>query len=269
MGYYDSLSAEQKDNINILVDESKKAGITNPYAQAGLLSIISKESSFIPKQERAYNNTSNDRIRKVFGSRVAHFSEPELTTLKNDPKAFFDVVYGGRYHNAPDEGYKYRGRGFNQITFKSAYQKYGDKAGVNLVDNPDALLEPVPAAKVAVAFAKYRIGRLKDKGMLDDYNAKDINDFKTERDAVQAFYHANTGTGKSVAEVKAKEHSSTLGGMKKALDRVGSLYEYTKSMVGKAVKGGIEYAKKNKIKTVIVTSLLLITGYVLYRTLKN
>ena len=269
MAYYDTLSNEQKDNINILIDESKKAGITNPYAQAGLLSIISKESSFVPKQEKSYSGTSNARIRKVFACRVGDYSEAELTKLKADPKAFFDVVYGGRYDNAPDEGYKYRGRGFNQITFKSAYKKYGDKAGVNLVNNPDALLEPKPAAKVAVAFAKYRIGRLKDKNMLSEYNAKDINDFKNERDAVQAFYHANTGTGKSVAEVKAKEHSTTLGGMKRALDRVGSLYDYTKSVVGEAVKGGVDYIKKNKIKTVIITSLLLVSGYVLLRTLKT
>jgi len=265
MGYYDSLSAEQKANIDIIIDEAKKAGITNPYAQAGLLSIISKESSFIPKQEKPYGGTSNERIRKIFGSRVAELSDSELDKLKADPKAFFDRVYGGRYDNAPDEGYKYRGRGFNQITFKSAYQKYGDKAGVNLVNDPDALLVPRPAAKVAVAFAKYRIGRLKDKGMLAEYNSNDINDFKNERDAVQAFYHANTGTGKSVEKVKGLEHSDTLGGMRKALDRVSSLYDYTKSMLGK----GYEYVKKNKVKTVVVTSVLILASYVLYKTLKK
>ena len=48
------------------IDEAKKAGITNQYAIAGMLAIISKESSFIPKQERAYSGTSNSRIRKVY-----------------------------------------------------------------------------------------------------------------------------------------------------------------------------------------------------------
>ena len=47
MSYLDSLSKEQKDNIAIIVNEAKKAGITNPKSIAGLLAIVSKESSFI------------------------------------------------------------------------------------------------------------------------------------------------------------------------------------------------------------------------------
>ena len=36
---------------------------------------------------------------------------------------FANFIYGGRYGNGANEGYKYRGSGLTQITFKSNYKK--------------------------------------------------------------------------------------------------------------------------------------------------
>ncbi|MDB5541504.1 MAG: Chitinase class, partial [Devosia sp.] len=43
-------------------------------------------------------------------------------------------------NTAPDDGWKYRGRGFIQITGKDGYQQVdaADGNGLNLVANPDA-----------------------------------------------------------------------------------------------------------------------------------
>lgn len=142
----------QKENIKLLIDAMKEKGITNPYTQIGILSVIAKESGFKPKNEVDYSTTPNSRIRSIFGKRVSKYSDQELDSLKRDPKKFFDVVYGGRFGNAPDEGYKYRGRGFNQLTFKGNYKKYGDMIGVDLVGNPDSANDPKIAAKIALAF---------------------------------------------------------------------------------------------------------------------
>jgi len=111
-------------------------------------------------------------------------------------------------------------------------------------------------------------------GSLTHYNAEDINDFKNSTDATLAMYHANAGGGspnsrKGVSYIKGLAKSDPYGGMTRALERVRSLYDYTKSVVGEAVKGGVDYIKKNKIKTVIITSLLLVSGYILLRTLKT
>jgi len=46
----------------------------------------------------------------------------------------------------------YRGRGFNQITFKNNYKKYGEKIGEDLVTTPDRLNDPVVATKAVLAF---------------------------------------------------------------------------------------------------------------------
>ena len=57
---------DQLSNINFLIDEMNKEGITDPYAQIGILSVIKKESGFIPKSEVSYSKTSNERCIKRF-----------------------------------------------------------------------------------------------------------------------------------------------------------------------------------------------------------
>ena len=82
MAYTDTLNNEQIKNIQFLIDEAPKAGITNPYSIAGILAIISKESSFIPKEEKSYAGTDNSRIRRIFGSRVSGLSESQFDGFK-------------------------------------------------------------------------------------------------------------------------------------------------------------------------------------------
>ena len=63
-------SGDKGKNIQLLMDAMKRNGITNPYTQKAILGTIGKESGFIPKDEKGYGNTSNSRIRKIFGKRV-------------------------------------------------------------------------------------------------------------------------------------------------------------------------------------------------------
>jgi putative chitinase len=44
------------------------------------------------------------------------------------------------------DGWKYRGRGLKQLTGKDNYTRCGAGIGVDLVNNPDLLLEPTYAA---------------------------------------------------------------------------------------------------------------------------
>jgi len=150
-----------KDTI---VQSLKAAGITNSYAIEAICANIIKESGafkLIPENLAGYANTSLTRIRTVFSflSLENGFTDDVLTRLKGDTVAFTDTVYGGRPGPAPEnfrrtangggaflgnsqlgDGFKYRGRGFIQITGKSNYERFGGLINKDLVNNPDLLV---------------------------------------------------------------------------------------------------------------------------------
>jgi len=233
MGYFDTLSKKQKDNVLFMIKRMNEKGITNPYTQAGVLAVVSKESSFLPKSEKAYSGTSNSRIRKIF-SRTRNLSESQLTKVKKDPKLFFDLVYDNKIGNGKGEGYKYRGRGLNQLTGRSNYENMNKYTSVNIVNNPDKLNDIKVATDVLIGF--YLRAFSKSNAKISEYNMKDINDAKNIKDGVGAIYHANTGWGKS----KSKIENEPTGGYKKAIDRVEDLY---KNAVKESKKGSTSKKK--------------------------
>jgi hypothetical protein len=188
--------------------------------------VVSKESAFIPKSESSYRNTENSRIRKIFGSRVQQYSESELTALKNNDEAFFNAVYGlAKFGQTANEGYKYRGRGLNQITFKGNYKKVGDQIGIDLVNNPDRLNELPVATDCLIAFFMNSFQSVSpDK--LAAYNATDINSFKSTKDSVGAVYNANSGWKTPIASID----SDPTGGRAKAESRVQGFMEIIENM---------------------------------------
>ena len=197
LGLKSNYTGEKASNINLLINEMISQGITNKYAVVGMLSTIGKESGFVPKNEVPYNTTDNSRIRKIFGSRVSKLSDDELTALKGNTIKFWDRVYGSddptgrsqQYGNSnPGDGAKYLGRGFNGITFKGNYKKYGDIVGMDLVANPESLNDPKVAAKAAVSFL---LNGLKTKGV-------DPNSFTNKKDATHAFVQVNAGLGSNI-----------------------------------------------------------------------
>ena len=182
-GNFDST---QKANIELMIKYMNKSGIKDPLTQIGVLSVISKESNFKPKSEVSYANTSNSRIRKIFGSRVSKYSDSEMDSLKKNPERFFNVVYAKTVGNqGGGDGWKYRGRGFNQLTGKKNYEKYGNMIGRNLVGNPDLANDPTVAAEIAVAFfTKGKPGNTFPK-------------FKNKTEAATHFADINSGGGAS------------------------------------------------------------------------
>jgi predicted chitinase len=203
-------SVPEKEMVEKIVLALKKYGIVNPLVQKAILSVIGKESGFkINRDEVAYRNTANPRIRKIFGSRVKDLSDNELTKLKQDDLKFWDRVYGPedptgmsqKYGNtSKGDGSKYLGRGFNGITFKTNYKKYSDllnKNGtaVDLVSNPKMLYDPEIAAEVN---ALYFADGLSSKFSKKKYGNDDPNDFKDFKTALKAATNANAGWGKTI-----------------------------------------------------------------------
>lgn len=114
-------------------------------------------------------NYSDKALMATWPSR---FPTQEIAVLyARNPEKIANKVYGGRMGNADEssgEGWKYRGRGIKQLTGKENYQRCSEALGVDLVENPDLLLEPKYAALSAGWFwNKHNLNDLADKGDIE------------------------------------------------------------------------------------------------------
>jgi predicted chitinase len=207
--YYGSGNGKYKislpnDKVGEIAGLLKLRGITNKFTVAAMIGIAYKESGLVPQSEMSYKNNSNESLVKIFTCRVRDLSNSELTTLKKNDEKFFDRVYGkdipsncknGNYGNtATGDGWKYRGRGLNQITFKDRYKQIGDAIGVDLVNNPDKLNEFTIAAKAFIEFYLSEFNNHKSI-MRSRFGASNINNFTDLDTAYQAMYNINAGLG--------------------------------------------------------------------------
>jgi hypothetical protein len=155
-----------------LVLASLVAAGYSTQAQANIMANVQKESNFIPRSEevpkpaKIFSMFGGPEVGKTKSGRPLNKSGniirfPTLRDAENivaaGPEAYFNKVYDGRMGNTvPGDGYKYRGRGFIQITGKDMYQRVGKMIGEDLVSNPDLANQPEIAAKIVPAFFKLK-----------------------------------------------------------------------------------------------------------------
>lgn len=138
-------------------------GQDEPHRLAAMLASAANESGSLSKfEEASYFNTPSSRIGLIFGSRA-----PDVATLdrwkaqgrKAFDVLFFDHVYG-RILGNEGQGYKYRGLGVGQITGHDNCKQVGEAIGVDLVDDPEQMLDPVIGSRAFAAYLK--INRITD-----------------------------------------------------------------------------------------------------------
>jgi putative chitinase len=190
---------KQAEIINSFLSSLKAVGITNPILQAGLTGILKKESGFEPKTESSYKNTSNERLRRIFTHRLKNISDKDLSTIKTDDLKFFNLIYGGTNgNNLFEDSFKYRGRGLNQLTFKSAYQAYGKEIGEDIINYPDKVNEPITAVKIAALFFKNGLEAGLKSGSFKKIGVTAPQDINTLDKALLVGYQINAGLGTNI-----------------------------------------------------------------------
>ena len=151
-------------NIKHLLAACEKVGITSKYAKCAILGICGGESGWQTVEE-GYFYGSAEYLAKVFRRT---FPTPEsaqpYVKWQGTRADFFRKIYSPQGngslvgHKDPDDGAKYYGRGFNQITGKSLYTKLQNyllkkNIKVDFVNNPQSLLDdPAVAALATCAF---------------------------------------------------------------------------------------------------------------------
>ena len=120
-----------------------------------LLAQIAAESGFKLVAER-FNYTAAGLV-KTWPSRFGNGFANPAAYADNEP-AIANLVYSGRMGNTqPGDGYLFRGRGWPQLTGRYNYTHFSLLSGVDLVANPDAMLQIDTCAQVTIEFFMERV----------------------------------------------------------------------------------------------------------------
>lgn len=156
-------SPKREEAERLLIEAAVKAGITDPTEIAMLLAHAAHESGNFKSVEENLKYSSN-RLLEIF---PRYFSPSDAQKYGGDPVAIANIAYGNRMGNRdPGDGYKYRGRGFMQLTGRNNYEALA-KAYPQARD-PDWVSTPEGAAASAVywwtSIAKNSIRGLAQRG---------------------------------------------------------------------------------------------------------
>lgn len=139
----DALGIEHKW-LGPLEEAFAKYDISTPVRQACFIGQCAHESgNFKTLQENL--NYSAEGLMKTWPSR---FPTKEIASqYARQPAKIAGKVYNGRLGNtSEEEASKFLGRGLIQLTGKENYERCGASINVDLVNNPDLLLDPKYAA---------------------------------------------------------------------------------------------------------------------------
>jgi putative chitinase len=147
-------------------DTAQKFNITTPLRLAHFLAQCGHESGgFKHIQENL--NYSADCLKKIFPK---YFPGNLAESYARNPEKIASKVYGGRMGNGDEttkEGYKFRGRGYIQLTGKQNYTNFAKFIGEDTVANPDLVANKYPLASAAFFFDSNKLWAICDKGADD------------------------------------------------------------------------------------------------------
>lgn len=126
------------------------ADLNTPLRLAHFLSQTAHESSNFTTVVENLNYTTPQRIIAVFPNKFKKVEDAKLYV--RNPEKLANLVYANKLGNGKPEsgdGYKYRGRGFIQLTGAVNYLLFGQKIGVNLLLNPDLVSTKYPLTSAA------------------------------------------------------------------------------------------------------------------------
>jgi putative chitinase len=145
-------------------DTAAKFEINTPLRLAHFLAQCGHESG----QFRVVNENLNYGAKGLLGIFKKYFpTEDKAKTYERKPEKIANLVYASRMGNGPEssgDGYKYRGRGYIQLTGKDNYTAFGKSIGENIQATPDLVATKYPLLSAAWFFNKNGLHKLADKG---------------------------------------------------------------------------------------------------------
>jgi putative chitinase len=149
--------------LSQIPETAKKFKITTNLRLAHFLSQCAHESGGF-KAVSENLNYSVEGLKDIFGK---YFPGNLSESYARQPQKIANKVYGDRMGNGPEssgDGFKFRGRGYIQLTGKSNYTKFGKFIGEDTIGNPDLVASKYPLASAAFFFDSNNIWETCDKG---------------------------------------------------------------------------------------------------------
>ena len=144
----------------------EKFGCTTPLRLAHFLAQCGHESGGF-KAVTENLNYSAEGLKKIFPK---YFPGNLNESYARQPEKIASRVYGSRMGNgdeASKEGWKFRGRGYIQLTGKSNYADFDKLVPEDIIANPDLVATKYPLASAAFFFQKNALWTICDKGSDD------------------------------------------------------------------------------------------------------
>ena len=161
----DKLKGHIPDAVIAQIPETAaKFGINTPLRLAHFLAQCGHESGGFRAVQENLNYSAkglNGIFRKYFPT------EASAAAYARNPAKIAAKVYGGRMGNgaeATGEGYKFRGRGYIQLTGKDNYSAFDKFVDEDILGNPDLVATKYPLMSAAWFFNKNGLWSICDKG---------------------------------------------------------------------------------------------------------
>jgi putative chitinase len=164
----DKLKGHIPDSVIAMIpDTAAKFGINTPLRLAHFLAQCGHESAGF----KATQENLNYSAKGLMGIFKKYFPTEALAKqYERNPQKIASKVYGGRMGNgaeATGEGYKFRGRGYIQLTGKDNYTAFGKSIGEDIVSNPDVVSGKYALLSAAWFWSNNGLNKLADGGSAD------------------------------------------------------------------------------------------------------
>jgi putative chitinase len=153
--------------IDSIPEVASKFGISTPLRVAHFLAQCGHESGGFRVTQENLNYSAkglNGIFRKYFPTEAA------AAAYARNPQKIANKVYANRMANgseASGDGYKFRGRGYIQLTGRDNYTQFGKAIGVDIPSNPDLVSSKYALASAAWFWSKNGLNKIADEGASD------------------------------------------------------------------------------------------------------
>lgn len=168
----DKLKGHIPDSVIKQIPEvSEKFGVNTPLRLAHFLAQTGHESGGF-KITTENLNYSAKGLTNIFKK---YFTPESALEYQRKPEKIANIVYANRMGNgnqASGDGFKFRGRGYIQLTGKTNYQAFDKTVEDNIEANPDLVATKYPLLSAAWFWSKNGLNAIADQGATDEVITK-------------------------------------------------------------------------------------------------